>query len=49
LLAEIGGSTRFEKDLKLRFVDIELPKGLQRLTLTIRLVPAGPTLELVAS
>ena len=49
LLAEIGGSTRFEKDLKLRFVDIELPKGLQRLTLTIRLRPAGPTLELVAS
>lgn len=49
LLAEIGGSTRFEEDLRLRFVDVELPKGLQRLTLTIRLRPAGPNLELIAS
>jgi hypothetical protein len=49
LLAEIGGSTRFEEDLRLRFVDVELPKGLQRLTLTIRLRPAGPALELIAS
>ena len=48
-LTEIGGSTRFEEDLRLRFVDVELPRGLQRLTLTIRLRPAGPNLELIAS